>query len=409
MKMAGTDPTKRKRKELDMPQRTRHEKDVLSIVNTLQNMVNPFETDTEITDMIHLSSGLVATPDVKADLLRTQQRGEECVTAFLKDRLLVSEPDIFSTIPKLKLKTFSSMAKKVKVSSAKDRYPDVSIKNLERNIRASGGLAVINIYGADQKLPAQWDKFLKHGRNKEALIRFLFEQWCTYTSMMFSGIVVYVCHDDKCHSLKPGLDNAPNIIREIATLSCDHEEADTRMLLHANHASQSHGRCDSTNSFYGRSKISTWKLVSNDETALDTFVRLGWVNSLIQHCLQMRIFLYNTSSEQITRPQYGKEQQLQQLTRLYQLIMDGRLEIGNIDVVWMTKKCAPDVLLKDCNCKCKTGCSTLRCSCKKANNQCNEMCQCVGCTNCPHESSESGSLKDDSEDDLGSDMEEENL
>ena len=84
-------------------------------------------------------------------------------------------------------------------------------------------------------------------------------------------------------------------------------------------------------------------------------------------------------------------------------------EEGNIDVVWMTKKCAPDVLLKGCNCKCKTGCSTLRYSCKKANNQCNEMCQCVGCTNFPHESSESGRIEDDSEDDLGSYMEEENL
>jgi hypothetical protein len=95
-------------------------------------------------------------------------------------------------------------------------------------------------------------------------------------------------------------------------------------------------------------------------------------------------------------------------------------EEGNIDVVWMTKKCAPDVLLKDCHCTCKTGCSTLRYSCKKANNQCNEIYQCVGCTNCPHESSESGStmyllikcfwyLEDDSEDDLGSDIEEENL
>ena len=122
-----------------------------------------------------------------------------------------------------------------------DRYPDIRIKNLERNKRASGGLAVINIYGADQKLPAQWGKFLKHGQNKEALIRFLFEQWCTYTSVMFSGIVVYVCHDEKCHRLEPGPDNKPNIIREIATLSCDHEEADTRMLLHANHALQSHG------------------------------------------------------------------------------------------------------------------------------------------------------------------------
>ena len=83
-------------------------------------------------------------------------------------------------------------------------------------------------------------------------------------------------------------------------------------------------------------------------------------------------------------------------------------EEGNIDVIWMTKKCAPDVLLTDCNCKCKTGCSTLRCSCKKANNQCNEMCQCVGCTNSPHKSSESGSVEDDSNDDLDSDLEEEN-
>ncbi|XP_046860784.1 uncharacterized protein LOC124454014 [Xenia sp. Carnegie-2017] len=123
-----------------------------------------------------------------------------------------------------------------------DRYPDASIKNLERNKRASGGLEVMNIYGADQRLPAQWIKFLKHGGNKEALIRFLFEQWCTYKSTMFNGIVVYVCHDDKCHHLKPGIDIGPIIVQEIATLSCDHEEADTRMLLHPNHASQS---CDS--------------------------------------------------------------------------------------------------------------------------------------------------------------------
>ena len=58
---------------------------------------------------------------------------------------------------------------------------------------------------------------------------------------MFSRIVVYVCHDEKCHRLDPVVDNEPNTIEEIATLSCDHEEADTRMLLHANHASQSHG------------------------------------------------------------------------------------------------------------------------------------------------------------------------
>ena len=104
--------------------------------------------------------------------------------------------------------------KSSRVDFVVDRYPDISIRNLERNKWASGGLAVINIYGAEQRLPAQWGKFLKYGRNKEALIQFLFEQWCTYTSMMFSGIVVYVCHDEKCHRLEPGVDNEPNTIEE---------------------------------------------------------------------------------------------------------------------------------------------------------------------------------------------------
>lgn len=76
-------------------------------------------------------------------------------------------------------------------------------------------------------------------------------------------------------------------------------------------------------------------------------------------------------------------------------------EEDNIDVVWMTGKCAPDELLKDCNCKCRTGCSNLRCSCMKANYKCTEMCQCVDCTNCPNESRE-----EDSDYNLDTDLEE---
>ena len=40
-----------------MPQRSRHERDVLGIVDTLRNMINPFETDNEKTEMIYLPSG----------------------------------------------------------------------------------------------------------------------------------------------------------------------------------------------------------------------------------------------------------------------------------------------------------------------------------------------------------------
>ena len=42
---------------------------------------------------------------------------------------------------------------------------------------------------------------------------------------------------------------------------------------------------------------------------------------------------------------------------------------------------APDSLLDCVNCKCKTGCQTQRCSCKKANLNCTELCSCCDCHN----------------------------
>ena len=82
---------------------------------TIQNMVNPFEPGR--TELVHLTSGLVATENVRTDLLKANHIGEERLESFITDRLFVPEPDIFATIRKVKLKTFSSMTKKVKVSS----------------------------------------------------------------------------------------------------------------------------------------------------------------------------------------------------------------------------------------------------------------------------------------------------
>ena len=42
---------------------------------------------------------------------------------------------------------------------------------------------------------------------------------------------------------------------------------------------------------------------------------------------------------------------------------------------------APDSLLDCINCKCKTGCQTQSCSCKKANLNCTELCSCCNCHN----------------------------
>ena len=44
---------------------------------------------------------------------------------------------------------------------------------------------------------------------------------------------------DQCHRLSPAATNdARVIVQRIPELACDHEEADTRMLLHASHATR---------------------------------------------------------------------------------------------------------------------------------------------------------------------------
>lgn len=96
------------------------------------------------------------------------------------------------------------------------------------------------MHEVEQKPPAQWQKFLKYGPNKESLVQFLFECWRSYTSMMLNGIILYVCHGNQCHRLLPAPNNAPITVEEATELTCDHEEADTRLLLHASHASQSY-------------------------------------------------------------------------------------------------------------------------------------------------------------------------
>ena len=52
----------------------------------------------------------------------------------------------------------------------------------------------------------------------------------------------------------------------------------------------------------------------------------------------------------------------------------------------MTKQlAAPKHIVELCICKRKTGCESLRCSCKKNNVVCTEMCMCNDCKNCPNE------------------------
>lgn len=117
-----------------------------------------------------------------------------------------------------------------------DNYPSISIKNSERERRSDGNGAVINIRSPCQKLPKQFKKFLTNGQNKEALIHFIYEQWPVLDATLLKGQTVFISHGHMCHVIQP--ENESLAVKEVPELISDHEEADTRMFLHAYYASE---------------------------------------------------------------------------------------------------------------------------------------------------------------------------
>ena len=57
------------------------------------------------------------------------------------------------------------------------QYPDVSIKNPERERRCAGGRIQIAINHGDQMCPTQWKKYLTDGSNKANLAYYLMHEW----------------------------------------------------------------------------------------------------------------------------------------------------------------------------------------------------------------------------------------
>ena len=56
-------------------QKEANEQSVQSILSTIESMINPFNHDSE--DLVSLSSGLVASKNVKSDLVEAEVKGEE--------------------------------------------------------------------------------------------------------------------------------------------------------------------------------------------------------------------------------------------------------------------------------------------------------------------------------------------
>ena len=137
----------------------------------------------------------------------------------------------------------SSFYEAKRIDFVADRYFTQSIKGSERAKRGnSTGAQLITIYNDHQRCPKQWKKVLSSGENKESLISYLVSAWKKYPSGWFRDKKLYVTSEEHCFSLYSTYDSTEDSIVascDVPELRSDQEEADTRMLLHAKHASTS--------------------------------------------------------------------------------------------------------------------------------------------------------------------------
>ena len=216
----------------------------LDMKDVLQYSLRPFPSP-----LATVEGHLVKTAKSKLlNLLESEMNDAYVKQVDGESALIIDAMAILQTI-KINVTTFDELAhelltKIVKMaifSNAKridfvgDRYPVRSIKNLERNKRSEGETLLVKIYGGQQRVPRQWKKFMSTGKNKEELMKFLFEAWKKSSPQLLKGVEVFITHGEDCHKLT----ESPNtmICSHVEELTCDHEEADTRMVCHAKNAS----------------------------------------------------------------------------------------------------------------------------------------------------------------------------
>src|SRR4029434_5855710 len=105
--------------------------------------------------------------------------------------------------------------------------------------RADAGSQRMQIFGPDQRTPTQWKKFLSEGTNKEAHAEFLYVAWKNADhTIVGRNLCLYIAHTNQCHcmTVKEGVQS----VCVVEDLQCDHEECDTRVFLHAQHAAREH-------------------------------------------------------------------------------------------------------------------------------------------------------------------------
>ena len=152
-----------------------------------------------------------------------------------------------STFGELASKHYTAITAPLAQSSCKevhmvfDQYWATSIKGGERSRRGSSSSLEVYIHGPSTPIPKQWAKYITNPQNKINLYDFLTSTMCSHRKeKLADGKKLVIGGGYKDGKIAVPISNGALEFTE--PLACSHEEADTRLLLHAKHASSSRSR-----------------------------------------------------------------------------------------------------------------------------------------------------------------------
>ena len=82
-------------------------------------MINSFNANTK--SLVNFATGVVLPEGVADALLTRRSKGQEQMKTFVKKRIQTNEVSYWDAIPKLSIRTFSLMTKKVKVKAGDEK------------------------------------------------------------------------------------------------------------------------------------------------------------------------------------------------------------------------------------------------------------------------------------------------
>lgn len=196
-----------------------------SIAHTKKStMMSLLEEKTKSVSSINIKESVHSTVIVDAMAI---------IQAYPRDKI----PATFGELAHSVLLSILAIGKKFsarRIDFVGDQYQLISIKNMERERRGVDGGNKRAIYSATQPTPKQFTAFLSSGANKRSLQSFIVQHW--EKVKVAETIEVYAAVDRVCKLLRFTANQPCPVVSVVAELESDHEEADTRMLLHAMHA-----------------------------------------------------------------------------------------------------------------------------------------------------------------------------